>query len=82
MNVRRINLIERLDHCVIIVDLHDGADGRPVVRHAYTFIKDAYLGEILLQIKEFAFYASPYVTLVLHNSHNIYLFVCSDIHYF
>ncbi len=46
---------------MIIVDLYDGADGRPVVRHAFTFIKDAYLGEILLQIKEFAFYASPYV---------------------
>ncbi|CAF1232130.1 unnamed protein product [Rotaria sp. Silwood1] len=42
------------------LDLHDGADGRPVVRHAYTFIKDAYLGEILTQIKQFAFYASPY----------------------
>ncbi len=46
---------------MIIVDLHDGADGRPVVRHAFTFIKDAYLGEILLRIKAFAFYASPYV---------------------
>ncbi|CAF1093353.1 unnamed protein product [Rotaria sordida] len=42
------------------LDLHDGADGRPVVRHAYTFIKDAYLGEILTQIKQFAFCASPY----------------------
>lgn len=42
------------------VDLHDGADGRPVVRHAFTFIKDAYLGEILHQIKEFAFCASPF----------------------
>ncbi|CAF2012824.1 unnamed protein product [Rotaria magnacalcarata] len=42
------------------LDLYDGADGRPVVRHAYTFIKDAYLGEILTQIKQFAFYASPY----------------------
>ena len=52
---------------MIIVDLHDGADGRPVVRHAFTFIKDAYLGEILIQIKEFAFYASPYVILFFHN---------------
>jgi hypothetical protein len=43
------------------VDLHDGADGRPIVRHSFTFIKDAYLGEILIQIKEFAFHASPYV---------------------
>ncbi len=46
---------------VILVDLHDGADGRPVVRHAFTFIKDAYLGEILIQIKEFAFHTSPSV---------------------
>jgi len=61
LNVRIIDLIRRLSNFVIIVDLHDGADGRPVVRHAFTFIKDAYLGEILLQIKEFAFYASPYV---------------------
>jgi hypothetical protein len=45
-----------------LVDLHDGADGRPVVRHAFTFIKDAYLEEILIQIKEFAFYTSPYVS--------------------
>ena len=43
----------------LLVDLHDGADGRPVVRHAYTFIKDAYLGEILIQIKEFSFHVSP-----------------------
>ncbi len=43
------------------MDLHDGADGRPIVRHSFTFIKDAYLGEILIQIKEFAFHASPYV---------------------
>ncbi len=47
---------------LIIVDLHDGADGHPVVRHAYTFIKDADLREILNQIKVFAFCASPYVT--------------------
>ena len=47
------------EHECLLVDLYDGADGRPVVRHAYTFIKDAYLGEILVQIKEFAFHASP-----------------------
>jgi hypothetical protein len=51
--------------CDTLVDLHDGADGRPVVRHSFTFIKDAYLGEILVQIKEFAFYASPYVCFYL-----------------
>lgn len=45
------------------MDLHDGADGRPVVRHAYTFVRDAYLGEILTQIKQFAFHSSPYVIL-------------------
>jgi len=61
---------------VIVVDLHDGADGRPVVRHAFTFTKDAYLGEILLRIKAFAFYASPYVMefFFVRNSHDIYLF--------
>lgn len=59
LNVRSIDLIYKKSNFMIIVDLHDGADGRPVVRHAFTFIKDAYLGEILLQIKEFAFYASP-----------------------
>jgi hypothetical protein len=53
------------------VDLHDGADGRPVVKHSFTFIKDAYLGEILIQIKEFAFYASPYVLLIFFNLHTI-----------
>ena len=47
------------------MDLHDGADGRPVVKHGFTFIKDAYLGEILIQIKEFAFCASPYVHFFL-----------------
>ncbi|CAF1542538.1 unnamed protein product, partial [Adineta steineri] len=42
------------------LDLHDGADGHPVVRHAFTFIKDADLREILNQIKQFAFCESPY----------------------
>jgi hypothetical protein len=57
---------------MIIVDLHDGADGRPVVRHSFTFIKDAYLGEILIQIKEFAFYATP---SVIFFSHNLIIFI-------
>lgn len=62
-----------------LVDLHDGADGRPVVRHAFTFIKDAYLGEILLQIKEFAFYSTPYVRKFFFGTfRNIYLVT----HYF
>jgi hypothetical protein len=64
---------------MILVDLHDGADGRPVVRHAFTFIKDAFLGDILNRIKEFAFYTSPYVILFLQN---LIIFVCQDIHYF
>jgi hypothetical protein len=65
---------------MILVDLHDGADGRPVVKHAFTFIKDAYLGEILIQIKEFSFCASPYVLIFL-SSIFIELFH-SGIHYF
>ena len=67
---------------MIIVDLHDGADGRPVVRHAFTFIKDAYLGEILLQIKEFAFYASPYVIKIFHQYSILIKYLFTDIHYF
>ncbi|UJR10105.1 hypothetical protein I4U23_014327 [Adineta vaga] len=42
------------------LDLHDGPDGHPVVRHGFTLVKDASLREILNQIKQFAFCASPY----------------------
>ncbi|CAF0746800.1 unnamed protein product [Didymodactylos carnosus] len=43
------------------LDVHDGQDGKPVVRHGYTLVKDIYLDEILILIREYAFFLSPFV---------------------
>ncbi|CAF0747420.1 unnamed protein product [Adineta ricciae] len=54
-----VQVLQRGCRCVEL-DLHDGPDGHPVIRHGFTLVKDASLREILNQIKQFAFCASPY----------------------
>lgn len=63
-------------YLLFLVDLHDGPDGHPVVRHGFTLVKDASLREILNQIKQFAFCASPYVHECLTFFHVLNLDFC------